>query len=89
MAQTPAADRPTAAKAPTPAADRFVDQLVAEELDWRRWVTRYPKSCLALAALGGFVIGRIRGEEIVTALSAHAADTVTEGINEFLGRDVV
>lgn len=75
--------------APTPAADRFVDQLVAEELEWRRWVHRYPKSALAVAALGGFVLGSLRGREIVAKLGAYAADTLTEGINEFLGRDVI
>lgn len=81
-----AQERPSA---PTPAADRFLDQLVAEELEWRRWVTRYPKSSLALAALGGFVLGRVRGRQIVASLGAYAADTLTEGVNEFLGRDVV
>ncbi len=71
------------------AVDRFFDQLVAEELDWRRWVRRYPKSSLVVAALGGFVLGRARGREIVASLGVYAADTLTEGINEFLGRDVV
>lgn len=82
-------NHPTGVADTAPAVDRFLDQVVAEELDWRRWVTRYPKSALALAALGGFVLGRVRGNEIVAALGAHAADTLTEGINEFLGRDVV
>lgn len=82
-------NRPTGVKETPPAVDRFLDQMVAEELDWRRWVTRYPKSALALAALGGLVLGRVRGREIVASLGAYAADTLTEGINEFLGRDVV
>ena len=89
MAEPRRDDRTPAAAAPAPAVDRFLDQLVAEELDWRRWVTRYPKSSLALAALGGLVLGRLRGREIVASLGAHAADALTEGINEFLGRDVV
>ncbi len=42
-----------------------------------------------MAALGGFVLGRVRGREIVAALGAYAADALTEGINEFLERDVV
>ena len=82
-------DRPTEVADLTPSVDRFLDQVVAEELDWRRWVNRYPKSSLALAALGGFVLGRVRGREIVASLGTYAADTLTEGINEFLGRDVV
>ncbi len=89
MARARAQDGPSEVAESTPAVDRFLDHVVTEELDWRRWVTRYPKASLAVAALGGFVLGRVRGREIVAALGAYAADALTEGINEFLERDVV
>ena len=89
MAPPESRDRPVEVAELTPSVDRFLDHVVAEELDWRRWVSRYPKSSLAVAAVGGLILGRVRGREIVAALGAHAADTLTEGINEFLGRDVI
>lgn len=89
MARAQPQDRPIERGDLTPPVDRFLDQMVAEELDWRRWVTSYPKSSLVVAAIGGFVLGRVRGREIVASLGSYAADTLTEGINEYLGRDVV
>lgn len=89
MKEATARDRPAPAAEPPAPIDRFIDQMVADELDWRLWVERYPKSALTLAALGGFVLGRERGREIVVALGAYAADTLAEGINEFLGRKLV
>ena len=69
--------------------DDLLDELVPDELEWRHWVTSYPKSSLALAAAGGFLLGRARGRAMVAALAGFAAETATEGINEFLGRKVV
>lgn len=73
----------------TPPVEQFLDQLVAEELEWRQWVRRYPKSALVAAAIGGFLLGRARGREILAALGAYAVDTMTDGINEYIGRDLV
>ncbi len=69
--------------------DELLDELIPDELEWRHWVTAYPKSALALAAAGGFLLGRARGRTIVTALAGLAADTATEGINELVGHKVV
>ena len=71
------------------AVDAIIDRVVPSEVEWRSCVTSYPKSSLALAALGGFVVGRSRGREILASLSVFAAETLTAGINDFLGRDVV
>ncbi len=71
------------------AADQVVDELLPEELDWSDLVMRYPKSSVALAALGGFLLGRSRGSEIVEALSAFAVDRVTDGVNQYLGEKVL
>ena len=70
-------------------ADQVVDELLPDELDWTDLVRRYPKSALALAALGGFMLGRRRGPEIVEALSEFAANRVTEGVNQYLGQKVL
>ncbi len=70
-------------------ADELLDELLPEELDWQRLVRSYPLTSLTLAALGGFLVGRSRGRDIVAALSGFAADTVTENVNELLGKDVL
>jgi hypothetical protein len=70
-------------------ADELVDQLVATDLDWRDMVRAYPKSALAAAAVGGFVLGRMRGTTIVAALATYTADTLASNINEFLGEEVL
>ncbi len=70
-------------------ADQVLDELLPDELDWTDLVLRYPKSALILAALGGFLLGRSRGPEIVDALSEFAANRVTEGVNHYLGQKVL
>jgi hypothetical protein len=70
-------------------ADELVDQLVATDLDWQDLVRAHPKTALALAAVGGFVLGRARGTAIVAGLAAYTADTLTRNINEFLGEEVL
>ena len=70
-------------------AEELVDQLVATDLDWRDVVRSYPKVSLALAAVGGFALGRARGTTIVSALATYTADTLARNINEFLGEEVL
>lgn len=70
-------------------ADELLDELLPQEVDWQRLVRTYPLTCLALAALGGLVLGRSRGRQIIGALSNFAADTLTENVNEFLGKEVL
>ncbi len=70
-------------------ANELVDQLVASELDWRDLVRAYPKMALALAAVGGFALGKARGTTIVAALATYTADRVASNINEFLGEEVL
>ncbi len=70
-------------------ADELVDELLPEEVDWQRLVRAYPRTSLALAALGGFLLGSSRGREIIASLSNFAADTLTDNVNEFLGKDVL
>lgn len=69
-------------------ADEILDEILPEEIDWRQLVCSYPKSTLALAALGGFLLGRSRGRRLVRDAAEYVGDTVTDGLNEFVGRDV-
>lgn len=69
--------------------DGLVDEVLPEELHWKRLVVRYPKTALLVALCGGFYLGRQRGVEIVDSLSRYAADTVVEGVNQALGGDVL
>ncbi len=70
-------------------ADDVVDELMGGELDWQRLVRRYPLAALGLATLGGYVLGRHRGHEILSAFALYAADTVSEQVNTLLGKDVL
>ena len=80
------------ALSPVPApslADKVIDDLLPERLDWQRLVRNYPLPALAIAALGGYWLGRHRGTVVVTALSAFAATGVSEQVNEMLGDEVL
>ena len=68
--------------------DELVDELVPAELDWERLVVSYPLPALALAALGGFFLGRRHGREILSAVSTFAASQVTANVHEILGRQL-
>lgn len=70
-------------------ADDVVDELMPAHLDWQDLVRRYPLAALGLATLGGYVLGRHRGPEILAAFSFFAADSVAEQVNELLGKDVL
>ena len=73
---------------PSP-ADDVVDELMPSDFDWQDLVRRYPLAALGLAALGGYVLGRHRGDDILRSFSNFAADTVSEQVNDLLGRDVL
>jgi hypothetical protein len=70
-------------------ADDVVDELMPSQLDWQRLVRRYPLAALGLATLGGYVLGRHRGREILESFSLFAADSVSEQVNQLLGKDVL
>lgn len=78
-----------AAAAERSAADRLIDEIMPEELDWERLVRTYPLPALGLAALGGFLLGRSRGSTVLGALGAFAGRQATRGINLALGEDVL
>ena len=69
--------------------DEVVDEILPAELEWQRLVRRYPIAAITIAAIGGYVLGRSRGEEILAALTNHAADLVSLQVNSALGRDIL
>lgn len=68
--------------------DELVDELVPVELDWERLVVTYPLPALALAAIGGFFLGRRHGREILSAVSTYAAAQVSANVHEIIGREL-
>ncbi len=69
------------------AADDLLDSFLPENLDWRRLVSDYPLPALAVAAIGGYWLGRTRGRRILGALTTFAAGAVTQAANDILGAD--
>lgn len=65
-------------------ADSLVDELLPEELDWQYWVREYPVAALTLAAVGGFLLARKRGPEIVERVSNKAADTLSDNVQHLI-----
>lgn len=80
---------PNAARESTPFADQLLDELLPEELEWRRVVVDYPIASLTVAAVGGYVLGRASGSSIVAALGAFASATVVRNINSLVGEDIL
>lgn len=70
-------------------ADEILDEILPEEIDWRQLVWSYPKSTLTLAAIGGFLIGRSHGRKLFSAATDYVSDSVSDGVNEFIGREVL
>lgn len=65
-------------------ADTLVDELLPAEMDWQSWVRKYPITAISLAALGGFLLARSRGPELVDSLSTKAADTLSENVHHLI-----
>jgi hypothetical protein len=49
--------------------DRWIDELVPAELDWRELVRSYPIASVLAVAAGGIYLGAAHGGRIVEALS--------------------
>jgi hypothetical protein len=73
---------PTAAAAEPrdAAAERIVDEVLGEEVDWVSLVRRYPLTAVAVAAGAGFLLARRHGSEIVGALSDLASRRVSQSV---------
>ncbi len=75
-------DSPSAGPRPS-TADRWVDELVPEEVDWRDLVCRYPVTAISLAALGGFLVGWSQGSRIVAQVSDVASSRVSATVDRY------
>lgn len=65
--------------------EEILDELLPEELEWERLVRTYPVPAVALAAVGGFLIGLRHGPEILTAVSGFLAAEVSRNVSELIG----
>ena len=74
-------------KVETAVHDLF-DELVPETLDWEGLVREYPLPAVALAALGGFLLGRSHGPAILAAVSSFAAAEVAKNVSSLLGQEL-
>jgi hypothetical protein len=68
-------------------ADELIDELVPDGLDWERLVVSYPIPALLLAAVGGFLLGRRHGPEILGALATFAAAEVSRNVSQLLSQE--
>ena len=79
---------PDAAHRPRSFSEEFLDELLPEDLEWESVVLTYPLCSLAVAAVGGYLLGRRSGQVILGAFSDSAADRVTGLASELLGSDI-
>ena len=66
-------------------ADGILDDLLPDDLNWRRLVCSYPIPILVLSGLGGFFLGSRHGREILSALTSFATREVDRNLSSFLG----
>jgi hypothetical protein len=66
----------------------LLDRVLPEDLDWEELVRTYPVPALAVAALGGFLVGRAHGAAIVSAVSSFAAAEVAKNVSSLLGQEL-
>ena len=62
--------------------DELIDEIVPDGFDWERLVVNYPIPALLLAALGGFLVGRRHGTDIIAAISGFAAAEVSRNVEQ-------
>jgi hypothetical protein len=68
--------------------DDLLDEVLPEELEWDRMVRSYPLPALAVAAVGGFLLGLSHGPAIVAAVTGYVSAQVTRNVSQVLGHDL-
>jgi len=63
-------------------ADRFIDELLPDSVDWRHLVDRYPLACVGVASLAGFLVARSKGGLVMAALGSYVAAQFGDAIAE-------
>ncbi len=83
------AEQDRVAADPSPAvgsmADQVVDDLLPEDIDWREMVRSYPLPALAVATIGGFLLGQRHGQELLSAFRAFVDREVSKNVQTLLG----
>ena len=75
--------------APNPSTvDDLLDEVLPEELEWERLVRSYPLPAVAVAALGGLLLGLSHGRTIASAVSSYLAAQVSRNVSQVLGHDL-
>jgi len=69
-------------------AERLIDELLPEDLDWQGLVRSYPIPCLLAATAFGFVVGRNHGPAILGALVSFAGYRASRAIEEVLEQTI-
>lgn len=64
--------------------ERWIDELLPEDLDWEDLVRAYPVPCLLAATAFGFVVGRRHGPALLEALIAFAGARAGEALEDAL-----
>ena len=62
--------------------DRWIDEVIPPELDWKEMVRSYPVAAVLVVAAGGFYLGAVHGRRIVEALG----DLVTQRVEDTADR---
>ena len=65
------------------APDELIDDLLPVELDWAGLVRRHPIPSLAVAALGGFLVGKLHGTRIVETVGAVASERLNQSLERY------
>lgn len=68
--------------------DDILDDLLPEGLDWERLVRTYPIPALAVAAVGGFLLGRSHGPAILTAISSYATAELSRNVSQLFDQEI-
>ena len=76
------------ASKPETVVQDLMEELLPEGVDWERMVRTYPIPSLALAVLGGFLLGRLHGPALVTAVSSFAAAEVSKNVGDLIGQHI-
>ena len=84
MPQRPsvAARRELGSSARPESADRFIDELLPDSVDWRHLVDRYPLACVGVASIAGFLVARSKGGLVMAALGSYVAAQFGDAIAE-------
>jgi hypothetical protein len=69
-------------------ADYLLDRVIPGEIDWRDLVRRHPLASVGVAATIGLLLGRRKGQAIVTGLSAALTGAVMRQLSDVFDGDI-